>query len=61
MLLVVALCIPLAVVRWAKFSPMQYLVVPPLVVTMIEFANRRSGPGNEQDERNTSATTGKSS
>lgn len=42
-LLVVALCIPLAVVRWAKFSPMQYLVVPPLVVTMIEFANRRSG------------------
>lgn len=42
-LLVAALCIPLTVVHWAKFSPMQYLVVPPLVVTMIEFANRRSG------------------
>lgn len=43
LLLVVALCVPLAVVYCAKFSPMNYLVVPPLVVTMIEFANRRSG------------------
>ena len=46
--LTVALCAILAFVGVTKslnsqFSILNYLVVPPLVVTMIEFANRKSG------------------
>ena len=42
-LLTVAVCLPLVVTHCAPIPTMRFLAVPPLVVTMIEFANRRSG------------------
>lgn len=42
-LLTVAVCLPLVVTHCAPIPTMRFLTVPPLVVTMIEFANRRSG------------------
>lgn len=37
------LAVPLLVVYCIKVETLNFLVVPPLVVTMIEFANRKSG------------------
>ncbi len=42
-LLAIALCIPLAVSSILHLSILNYALVPPLVVTMIEFAGRKSG------------------
>ncbi len=42
-LLTVAVCLPLVVTHCAPIPTIRFLAVPPLVVTMIEFANRRSG------------------
>ena len=42
-LLTVAVCLPLVVTHCAPIPTMRFLAVPPLVVTMIEFSNRRSG------------------
>lgn len=42
-LLTVAVCLPLVATYCAPIPTMRFLAVPPLVVTMIEFANRRSG------------------
>ncbi len=42
-LFTVAVCLPLVVTHCAPIPTMRFLAVPPLVVTMIEFANRRSG------------------
>lgn len=42
-LLTVAVCLPLVVTHCVPIPTIRFLAVPPLVVTMIEFANRRSG------------------
>lgn len=42
-LLTVAVCLPLVVTYCVPSHTLRFLAVPPLVVTMIEFSNRRSG------------------
>lgn len=42
-LLTVAVCLPLVATYCVPIPTIRFLAVPPLVVTMIEFANRRSG------------------
>lgn len=41
--LFIALAVPLAIMLVVNIQTVHFLVVPPLVVTMIEFAGRRSG------------------
>lgn len=41
--LTIALCVPLIITLNSTLSTLHFLMVPPLVVTMIEFANRKSG------------------
>lgn len=42
-LLTVAVCLPLVVTHCVPIPTIRFLAAPPLVVTMIEFTNRRSG------------------